>query len=90
MNGLKIGQDEVDIMRRTTIAVFEILEKAWATRDCALIDMKIEFGVDVDGKTTIESLIASVINLINHYRTGFSFLNRLIHLWISVGKPYFL
>jgi phosphoribosylaminoimidazole carboxylase/phosphoribosylaminoimidazole-succinocarboxamide synthase len=49
VNGLTIGQDEVDIMRRTTIVVFEVLEKAWATRDCALIDMKIEFGVDSKG-----------------------------------------
>jgi phosphoribosylaminoimidazole carboxylase/phosphoribosylaminoimidazole-succinocarboxamide synthase len=49
MNGLTIGQDEVDIMRRTTVVVFEVLEKAWATRDCALIDMKIEFGVDSRG-----------------------------------------
>lgn len=46
-----IGQDEVDYMRRATILVFEILEKAWALRDCALIDMKIEFGVDLDGKS---------------------------------------
>ncbi|KOB55948.1 Phosphoribosylaminoimidazole carboxylase, phosphoribosylaminoimidazole succinocarboxamide synthetase, partial [Operophtera brumata] len=43
------GQDEVDYMRRATILVFEILEKAWALRDCALIDMKIEFGVDLEG-----------------------------------------
>lgn len=45
----KPGQDEVDYMRQVTILVFEILEKAWALRDCALIDMKIEFGVDANG-----------------------------------------
>lgn len=36
-------------MRETSVLIFEILEKAWATRDCALIDMKIEFGIDEKG-----------------------------------------
>ena len=47
--GVLIGRDELAIMAKTTVAVFEILEKAWSAIDCALIDMKVEFGVD---KTT--------------------------------------
>lgn len=52
------GQDEIDIMRQATILVFEILERAWSTKNCALIDMKIEFGVDETG----EILLADVID----------------------------
>merc|ERR1712235_233398 len=40
--GLTIGRCEVDIMNRSTVAIFEILEKAWATQNCTLVDMKIE------------------------------------------------
>lgn len=49
-NGLTIGQDELDIMKRTTLLVFEVLERAWATKNCALIDMKVEYGVDTEGR----------------------------------------
>ncbi|XP_039430081.1 bifunctional phosphoribosylaminoimidazole carboxylase/phosphoribosylaminoimidazole succinocarboxamide synthetase [Culex pipiens pallens] len=59
VNGVTIGQDEVDIMRQTTILVFEILERAWGTRNCALIDMKIEFGVDADGQLLVADVIDS-------------------------------
>ncbi|MGH0154323.1 UNVERIFIED_CONTAM: hypothetical protein FKN15_026885 [Acipenser sinensis] len=57
--GLNIGQCEVDVMNRATVAIFEILEKAWSTQDCTLVDMKIEFGVNV---TTKEIILADVID----------------------------
>ena len=46
-------------MHRMTLAVFEVLERAWATRDCALIDMKIEFGIDTDGEILVADIIDS-------------------------------
>ena len=49
VGGVKITADDVDIMSRTSECVFEILERAWASIDCALIDMKIEFGVNSKG-----------------------------------------
>ncbi|XP_075854013.1 bifunctional phosphoribosylaminoimidazole carboxylase/phosphoribosylaminoimidazole succinocarboxamide synthetase [Microcebus murinus] len=57
--GLVIGQTEVDIMSHATQAIFEMLEKSWLTQNCTLVDMKIEFGVDV---TTKEIVLADVID----------------------------
>ncbi|XP_070133243.1 bifunctional phosphoribosylaminoimidazole carboxylase/phosphoribosylaminoimidazole succinocarboxamide synthetase-like [Drosophila bipectinata] len=59
LNGLVIGQDEIDIMRRTALVVFEILERAWQTKNCTLVDMKVEFGIDVDGNIVLADIIDS-------------------------------
>lgn len=59
LNGVTIGRDEYDIMKRTALVVFEVLERFWATRDCALIDMKIEFGIDLDGEILVADIIDS-------------------------------
>ena len=45
--GVMITSVELDVLAKTTVAVFEILERAWTSQNCTLIDMKIEFGVDV-------------------------------------------
>ncbi|EDX04815.1 GD23841 [Drosophila simulans] len=58
-NGLIIGADEVQIMRHTSLVVFEVLERAWKTRNCALVDMKVEFGVDEDGNILLADIIDS-------------------------------
>ncbi|XP_077659575.1 bifunctional phosphoribosylaminoimidazole carboxylase/phosphoribosylaminoimidazole succinocarboxamide synthetase isoform X2 [Urocitellus parryii] len=57
--GVTIGQTEVDIMNHATQAIFEILEKSWLPQNCTLVDMKIEFGVDI---TTKEIVLADVID----------------------------
>ncbi|KAL6255918.1 hypothetical protein P5V15_013158 [Pogonomyrmex californicus] len=59
MGGRKITKDEVDIMKRTTLVIFEILERAWAVRNSSLIDMKIEFGIDSDGEILLADIIDS-------------------------------
>jgi len=59
VGGLLIGEREIDLMSRATVTIFEILERAWATLGCSLIDMKIEFGVD---EKTKDIMLADVID----------------------------
>ncbi|KAL5012066.1 hypothetical protein ScPMuIL_010617 [Solemya velum] len=54
-----IDRDELDIMAKTTVAIFEILERCWSALDCSLIDMKIEFGVDGEGQIVLADIIDS-------------------------------
>jgi len=49
--------DEVAEMIREGRRVFEILEQAWATHDVELIDLKIEFGRDLDGTLLVADMI---------------------------------
>jgi phosphoribosylaminoimidazole carboxylase/phosphoribosylaminoimidazole-succinocarboxamide synthase len=58
VGGLTIGKDEIDFMQRTSLVVFEVLERAWASIDCALIDMKIEFGA-YEGELMVADVIDS-------------------------------
>ncbi|XP_022701593.1 multifunctional protein ADE2-like isoform X2 [Varroa jacobsoni] len=57
--GLVIGPDEVEIMLKMTRTVFEVLERGWQSLDCSLIDMKVEFGVDIETK---ELILADLID----------------------------
>ncbi len=54
--GVTLGRHEIDVMRRTSRAIFEILERAWASVSCSLIDMKIEFGVTDGGRCRTRAL----------------------------------
>jgi len=57
--GITIGEHELNEITEIALASFHILEKAWASRNCVLVDMKVEFGVS---KITKELLLADVID----------------------------
>jgi phosphoribosylaminoimidazole carboxylase/phosphoribosylaminoimidazole-succinocarboxamide synthase len=71
-----IGRTEYDKMAAMTVAIFEILEKAWSSLDCSLIDMKIEFGVDKNTGKIVDYSIKII--QITFYCIGFK-LNFTLH-----------
>ncbi|XP_069600544.1 bifunctional phosphoribosylaminoimidazole carboxylase/phosphoribosylaminoimidazole succinocarboxamide synthetase-like isoform X3 [Ranitomeya imitator] len=54
-----IGQSEMDIINHSMVAMFEILEKACLASDFVLVNMKVQFGVDLDSK---EIVLADIID----------------------------
>uniref|UniRef100_F1L633 Multifunctional protein ADE2 n=1 Tax=Ascaris suum TaxID=6253 RepID=F1L633_ASCSU len=56
-NGLKIGKREINSMKRQTDVIFRVLEKAWNAEGCALIDLKVEFGVTKNGELVLADVI---------------------------------
>ncbi|XP_073439686.1 multifunctional protein ADE2-like [Dendrobates tinctorius] len=57
--GHTIGQSEIDIINHSMVAMFEILEKACLASDFVLVNMKVQFGVDLDSK---EIVLADIID----------------------------
>lgn len=51
--GLTIGEHELNEITEKALACFQMLEKAWASRNCVLVDMKVEFGVTTKTKEIV-------------------------------------
>jgi phosphoribosylaminoimidazole-succinocarboxamide synthase len=57
---IKLGlanQAEIDWMAEEGRRLFEVLERAWATVDVTLVDLKIEFGRDQQGQLVVADVI---------------------------------
>lgn len=57
---IKLGlatQAEIDWMAEEGRRLFEVLERAWATVDVTLVDLKIEFGRDQQGQLMVADVI---------------------------------
>ena len=51
------SKEEIDWMAKEGRKVFEVLERAWASVDVMLVDLKIEFGRDANGKLMVADVI---------------------------------
>lgn len=48
---------EIEWMQQEGLRVFEVLERAWKSADVTLVDLKIEFGRDPQGKLMVADVI---------------------------------
>lgn len=51
------SQQEIDWMVQEGHRVFDVIERAWASADVALVDLKIEFGRDPQGQLMVADVI---------------------------------
>ncbi|WKX96894.1 hypothetical protein Q1695_012943 [Nippostrongylus brasiliensis] len=56
-NGIKIGKSEINVMKRMTSVIFKALERCWSRHNCALIDMKVEYGITTNGDVVLADVI---------------------------------
>lgn len=56
-DGVIIAGKEIEEIKKTALSVFLILERAWSRQNIALVDLKIEFGVDSSGQVILADVI---------------------------------